>query len=130
LGVHARPQEKGGSTPLAELEVKPADHDVEGCLLVSDARGDLGERAILYEESAHGLVTAVEGELRVEEVTTTELTVHGSGIHQLTVFCPLRGFSSSPVVPLAKRIRNYGTMFSGRKRPFPSTLPDLEPTLF
>jgi hypothetical protein len=68
------------------LGVKPADHYAERCWLVSKPRGHLGYRAILGNDGSQRLVAPLESELRVQEEATTELTIHGAGSHQLTVF--------------------------------------------
>jgi hypothetical protein len=56
VSVHAHPQEKGGNRPLAELGVRPTDHEIERCWRVSEIRGDLRWRAILLEAQATSLV--------------------------------------------------------------------------
>jgi hypothetical protein len=85
-GVRGRLQEKGGNTTSAKLGVKSADHDAEGCWLVSKPRGYLGYRAILRDDVPQRFVVPLEGELRVEKEAATSSTIHGAGSHQLTVF--------------------------------------------
>jgi hypothetical protein len=86
VDVRGRQQEKGGNTSFAKLGVKPADHYPERCWLVSKPRGYFGDRAILGNDGPQCFVTPLEGELRAEKEATTELTIHGAGSHQLTVF--------------------------------------------
>jgi hypothetical protein len=76
--------------------VKPTDHHVEGSWLVTELRGNLGHRAIVDEESAQCFIPAMKSQLGVEEEATAELTIHDSGSHQSTVFCPPVGLSLPP----------------------------------
>jgi hypothetical protein len=80
--VRGSQKRKRGSLTASALRAKLADYGIKSSGLVTELRGDVGQRASLDEEGTQGLIATVKGLLGRNEQLTARYIVDDAGSDQ------------------------------------------------